>query len=502
MQPQQPDSQIDALTRLRRAGGLLMVATLALQLLAILALCAWRGWDAGAPVTALAALLGGTLLWRAAPDSMATHCTMAALQMVCVSAMIHAGGGMVELHFGIFLLLAILAVYADWRPIVTAAATIAVQHVAFSLLQSAGVGVRLVPEANNTLTLITVHAFYVVMETAVLCFISLRVREIMMTTREAERFASNSRSGNLSAQIQGHSGLASALEVVRHTFVESIRNFSGEAQSAAKSGEQLANAADSMQQISDLIMGEVRRIATVAATGAEQTQVTANEVAGQAREVSAQTVNSAQQGKEIMECSAQDLRTIADAIAEVVSAMAEFAKNVSEVAVFADAIKGIAESTNLLALNAAIEAARAGESGRGFAVVADQVRKLAESSRQSAEQTQQLVNAMTRRKAATEAAVVRAHDVATLAQGRADQVQVALQSIIDGSRASAALSTSIDHVLQQNKESITKIAETAAGLVGSLTEWRGSVELVHSESAQISAIAGRLRDQTGRYQIS
>ncbi len=73
----------------------------------------------------------------------------------------------------------------------------------------------------------------------------------------------------------------------------------------------------------------------------------------------------------------------------------ENSRSVEKINSLTSEILSISSQTNLLALNASIEAARAGEAGKGFAVVADEIRGLADNSRDTANNIQNISVAVT-----------------------------------------------------------------------------------------------------------
>jgi methyl-accepting chemotaxis protein len=141
------------------------------------------------PLAGLVALLSGTSLtvhtlgeivvipalaglgyWRLA-GTRAFRCLGAALLMGCSGLLIHLGGGMTELHFHVFVALALLIVYFDWLPIAVAAVTIAVHHLGLFVLAPAAAFA-----AGSTFATVVVHAIFVVAEAAGLAFVAERLR--------------------------------------------------------------------------------------------------------------------------------------------------------------------------------------------------------------------------------------------------------------------------------------------------------------------------------------
>ena len=73
----------------------------------------------------------------------------------------------------------------------------------------------------------------------------------------------------------------------------------------------------------------------------------------------------------------------------------EKSQNVNQIGVLTQAILKISASTNLIAINASIEAAQAGAAGTGFSIVAQEVRQLADSCAETANNIQQVSGEVT-----------------------------------------------------------------------------------------------------------
>lgn len=103
------------------------------------------------------------------------------------------------------------------------------------------------------------------------------------------------------------------------------------------------------------------------------------------------TLQHAQAGETSIEQAVNQMHHIKESVHTSNTQIHDLYTHTTEIGRILLMMKDIADQTNLLALNASIEAARAGEHGKGFAVVAEEVRKLAESSQQSANEISTLI---------------------------------------------------------------------------------------------------------------
>ncbi|MBK5543055.1 PAS domain S-box protein [Pseudomonas sp. TH05] len=154
--------------------------------------------------------------------------------------------------------------------------------------------------------------------------------------------------------------------------------------------------------------------------------------ATQAYHISVATRKVAEQGTEVIQQAASEMRHIAENIEGSSSLIAQLGERSEQITAIVNTIRAIADQTNLLALNAAIEAARAGEQGRGFAVVADEVRQLAARTSGSTAEISAMIDVIQNETQQAIKSMQGTRDRASKGVGLADQAGTVILQIRDG----------------------------------------------------------------------
>ncbi len=485
----------------RHADRVMMAVTWSLLVLA-LALASWHGTWWPALLIGIPAALVPTALVFMAPGAAITRCAMGAAFMIFTALHVHQGQGMLELHFGVFVLLAVLLYYRDWLPIVAAAGVIAVHHLAFDYLQRGGAPVWVFAE-NTGFHIVLVHAGYVIVESAMLVYLSLQLRREALQAEEIHAI------GRHLAMFEGTVDLTFRHPNAKSAFARGFNQFMD---ALATTMAQVVGTATRLRSAT----GDLSKVASESSRGIErqrgQTEQAAQAVselrhavdevargAANAAEAAGRAQGSSRDGMQVVDGTRDKARLLVAQAGEAGSLVARLQKSGEDIGKVLDVIKGVAEQTNLLALNAAIEAARAGEQGRGFAVVADEVRTLASRTQESTREIEQMISRLQSGVRDVAAAMASSSEAANESAAYAERMSETLTGIAVAIDSINAMSGQIASAAEEQSAAAGEIASNVDSIRDSAQGTAAGAESTAQSSVELDRLAQELDTAVRRF---
>lgn len=496
-----PESN-DVLRPFRASADRLMLAFLGAHLLITLGIAAHTGTWLLAIAVGLPAVLAPAALVATGPGSLLARSAIAAAFMVFSALTIQQFGGVIEAHFSIFVLLAFLLYYRDWRPILLAAALIAVHHVAFNYLQALNWGFY-VFDAGPSITRVLAHAAYVVVQAGMLIYMAIRLeREAVVSARVgqlAARIGEGDLRGGITSRAEDSELLRSVLHM-RTKLAGMLERFDQEARSVASSAQALDHHSDVAAQRMRQQRAATNDISASVDTLTAGLAALADD-AEQARTLAKDSGTSARKGAGIVKAAIDEIASIASTIQSSADSVEELGKQSDRVAAVVSLIKDIAGQTNLLALNAAIEAARAGEQGRGFAVVADEVRKLAERTASATEEVVAMINDIQTSKGQALANIESAVERVGTGTALAAEAGASIARITEEAGRVEQVFESIANNLGEHSAAARSIAGAVVSVANLADETEASASKVALEVGSLDRAARELSQAVGGFRI-